>query len=141
MRSTIKPPTHYGINSPLGGLDRQGMLFEPERTPKPTGADDNRIVAKSSERGEPPCDLDPIEELVRVVGEAHALSQRCWRSLARARVASARYGLGAGRESSPVFASMFSVQSPYGYAIAPTILPNYLILLARPTGIEPVFSP
>ena len=36
---------------------------------KPIAADANRIVAKSSERGEPPCDVDPIEELVRIVGE------------------------------------------------------------------------
>ena len=30
---------------------------------KPIAADANRIVAKSSERGEPPCDVDPVEEL------------------------------------------------------------------------------
>ena len=24
----MKPPTPYGINSPLGALDRQGMLFQ-----------------------------------------------------------------------------------------------------------------
>jgi hypothetical protein len=59
----------------------------------------------------------------------------------QARIASARYGLGAGRESSPVFANMFSVQSPYGHAIAPTILTNSLILLALPRGLEPLFSP
>ena len=29
----------------------------------------NRIVVKSSERSEPPSDLDPIAELVRIVGE------------------------------------------------------------------------
>jgi hypothetical protein len=34
-------------------------------------ADANRMVAKSSEWGEPPCYVDPIEELVRIVGEAH----------------------------------------------------------------------
>jgi hypothetical protein len=34
--------------------------------------DANRIVANSSEQGEPPCDLDPIEELVRIVGRAPA---------------------------------------------------------------------
>jgi hypothetical protein len=61
--------------------------------------------------------------------------------LEQARVASARYGLGAGCESSPVFGSMFSVQSPYGHAIALTILPKYLILLALPRGLEPLFSP
>ncbi len=38
---------------------------------KPIAEDANRIVAKSSERREPPCDVDPIEELVRIVGEAH----------------------------------------------------------------------
>jgi hypothetical protein len=38
---------------------------------KPIAADANRIVARSSERGEPPCDVELIEELVRVVGEAH----------------------------------------------------------------------
>ena len=38
---------------------------------KPVAADGTRIVAKSSERGEPPCGVDPIEELVRIVGEAH----------------------------------------------------------------------
>src|SRR5271165_3970191 len=37
---------------------------------KPIAADANRIIAKSSEQGEPPCDVDPIEELVRIVGEA-----------------------------------------------------------------------
>ena len=31
--------------------------------------DANRIVVKSSERSEPPSDLDPIAELVRIVGE------------------------------------------------------------------------
>jgi hypothetical protein len=45
------------------------MLFEAERTPKPSGADANRIVPKSSERGEPSCDVDPIEELARIVGQ------------------------------------------------------------------------
>ena len=38
---------------------------------KPIAADANCTVAKSSERREPPCDVDPIEELVRIVGEAH----------------------------------------------------------------------
>ena len=38
---------------------------------KPIAADANRIVAKSSERGEPPYDVDPIEELVCILGEAH----------------------------------------------------------------------
>lgn len=33
--------------------------------------DAGRIVTKSSERGDPPCDADPIEVLVRIVGEAH----------------------------------------------------------------------
>ena len=42
-----------------------------EEKTKPIAADANRIVAKSSERGEPPCDADPIEELVRIAGEAH----------------------------------------------------------------------
>lgn len=36
---------------------------------KPIAADANRIVAKSSEQGEPPCDVEPIEELARIVGE------------------------------------------------------------------------
>ena len=31
----------------------------------------NRIVAKSIDRVEPPSDLDPIAELVRIVGESH----------------------------------------------------------------------
>ena len=39
---------------------------------KPIAAEANRIGPKSSERGEPPCDVDPIEELVRIVGEAPA---------------------------------------------------------------------
>jgi len=38
---------------------------------KPIAEDANRIVAESSEPGEPPCDMDPIEELVRIVGETH----------------------------------------------------------------------
>ena len=49
--------------------------------------DANRIVAKSSERGEPPCDLDPIEELVRIVGRAPATprksSEKAWPSVRR----------------------------------------------------------
>ena len=40
---------------------------------KPIAKDANRIAAKSSERGEPPPDPDPIKELVRIVGEAHAV--------------------------------------------------------------------
>jgi hypothetical protein len=38
---------------------------------KPIAADANGTVAKSSERGEPARGLDPIEDLVRIVGEAH----------------------------------------------------------------------
>src|SRR5271166_2051059 len=39
-----------------------------------SGAKDaNRIQAKSSERGNPPSDPDPIAEFVRIVGEAHAV--------------------------------------------------------------------
>jgi hypothetical protein len=37
---------------------------------KPIAADANRIVAKSSERDEPPCGVHLIEELVRIVDEA-----------------------------------------------------------------------
>ncbi len=40
---------------------------------KPIAKAANRIAAKSSERGELPPDADPIKELVRIVGEAHAV--------------------------------------------------------------------
>ena len=46
-------------------------LRGPREETKPIAADDNRIAAKPSERGEPPRDVDTIEELVRIVGEAH----------------------------------------------------------------------
>jgi hypothetical protein len=39
---------------------------------KPVTADAYRIVAKSGNQTEPPSDPDPIEELVRIVGESHA---------------------------------------------------------------------
>jgi hypothetical protein len=47
-------------------------------------ADVIRIPAKSTERGEPPSDMDPIEEHVRIVGEAPApprkSSEKAWPS-------------------------------------------------------------
>jgi hypothetical protein len=39
---------------------------------KPVTADAYRIVAKSGNQTEPPSDPDPIEKLVRIVGESHA---------------------------------------------------------------------
>jgi hypothetical protein len=55
--------------------------------------DANRIVAKSSERGEPPCDVDPIEELVRIVGHAH---ETLLALIEQACATPARIGQGAG---------------------------------------------
>ena len=65
----------------MRGTDVQ-MAARVAREAKPIAADANRMVAKSSERGEPPCDVDPIEELVRIVredGVTSALAQRRWR--------------------------------------------------------------
>jgi len=75
-------------------------LRGPREETKPIAADDNRIAAKPSERGEPPRDVDTIEELVRIVGEAHddPRSRNDAGLLEQARVASARVGLGKGDE-------------------------------------------
>ncbi len=51
-------------------------------------ADDNGIVAKSSEGGELPCDVDPIEELVRIVGSDDA--PRCRNDAGAARTGARR---------------------------------------------------
>jgi hypothetical protein len=89
--ATMKPPTPCEFYSPLGGLDGQGMLFEPERTAascctrpvhlraqeprkrmancascakkqSPLPRIANRIVVKSSGWGKTPCDdVYPIE--------------------------------------------------------------------------------
>ena len=56
---------------------------------KPIAQDANRIVSKSSEQGEPPCAVDPIEELVRIVGQTH--------DDPRSRNDAGATGIGAGR--------------------------------------------
>jgi hypothetical protein len=51
--------------------------------------DAHRIVSKSSEQGEPPRAVDPIEELVRIVGQTH--------DDPRSRNDAGATGIGAGR--------------------------------------------
>ena len=102
------PPTPYRIVPPLARLDRGKNAFkdgarqrveEPCATSqermfkwlrwlreetKPVASDASHGVAKSSERGEPPCDVDQIEELVGIVGEApdppRKSTERAWPS-------------------------------------------------------------
>ena len=47
------------------------MFKWPREETKPIADDANRFVAKSSERGEPPCDVEQIEELARILGRIH----------------------------------------------------------------------
>jgi hypothetical protein len=49
-----------------------GRLVEWLSRRKPSGDDGPRIIRKSSERSERELDIDPLEELVRLVGEADA---------------------------------------------------------------------
>jgi hypothetical protein len=68
---------------------------------KPVAEDVDRIVAKSSEQGEPPWYVDPVEELVRIVGQTPDDRRSC--NVAGAhrtgvRPAPARLGQGAGDE-------------------------------------------
>jgi hypothetical protein len=61
----IKSLVQAGEERMLKGL--RGLCEET----KPIAEDANRIVENSSERGEPPCGVDPIGELVRIVGQTH----------------------------------------------------------------------
>jgi hypothetical protein len=72
----------------LGGVD----MFKWMRTrhkATPSIAENADRLAKSSDQGETPSDPDPIEELVRIVGETHVVDAhprrhaRVWRRPAR----------------------------------------------------------
>ena len=56
----------------------------------------NRTVAKSSGWGEPPREVDPIADLVRILDEARIRTHAMMLALLERRVTSARFGMSEG---------------------------------------------
>jgi hypothetical protein len=63
----VLPALLFGYHRAMIGFGRR--MLEWLRAHNPTVDDGKRIVRKA-DRGEPPPDIDQIEELVRIIGEA-----------------------------------------------------------------------